>query len=67
MAIATPKRWRFVRGHGKSCAIYFPGGILLGFLLAEISKDKVLTSMCHGSQKLSKYLMPFLLATVWKK
>ena len=28
---ATPKRWRFVRGHDKpihgSCAIYFPGGI----------------------------------------
>ena len=31
---ATPKRWRFVRGHDKpihgSCAIYFPGGILVG-------------------------------------
>ena len=29
--LATPKRWRFVRGHDKpihgSCAIYFPGGI----------------------------------------
>ena len=30
---ATPKRWRFVKGHGKpihgSCAIYFLGGIFL--------------------------------------
>ena len=30
---ATPKRWRFVRGHDKpihgSCAIYFPGGIMV--------------------------------------
>jgi len=31
--LATPKRWRFVRGHDKpihgSCAMYFPGGIYI--------------------------------------
>ena len=40
-ATATPKRWRFVRGHDKpihgSCAIYFPGGIdsLLRYLVVS--------------------------------
>ena len=47
--LATPKRWRFVRGHDKpihgSCAIYFPGGISKHM---DVSKNRGKTTKMDG-------------------
>ncbi len=52
--LATPKRWRFVRGHDKpmhgSCAIYFPGGIIFvqtrGSLWVFDFRKSIYSSLC---------------------
>ena len=51
---ATPKRWRFVRGHDTpihgSCAIYFPGGIYIAVIMPHVSyhgnSNKVFGTCC---------------------